>query len=397
MKLFVKLFFIILSINTVLAQNKSDLQDRKKQLLEEIKWSNSLLKETKKNKVLSLNQLKSLNKKIDVRKQLIQSMQQELMILNEEIELSKRKKSLLENDLDSLKQKFSLLVQQAYKNNRHFNRLLFLFSSKDFHQAYKRTRYIKQVSKYRKSQAKEIQKKQEALEGVIIISKKHKAIKQNLITNKRLENELLKQEQVEQSIGLAALSEKENDLKFALEKKEEQHKKIQKEIRRIIAEELKSISSMNSKKSFEATPESIALSKGFVSNKSRFPWPVAKGLIISKYGKQKHPVLKGVTIDNNGIEIATEAHSPCRTIFDGKVSSILTMPNNTKVVMIRHGEYISVYSNLSEVIIEKDELLKTKDQIGYVYTSKMEGGSVLDFQLWKGSQKLNPESWLLKR
>ena len=159
MKLFVKLFFIILSINTVLAQNKSDLQDRKKQLLEEIKWSNSLLKETKKNKVLSLNQLKSLNKKIDVRKQLIQSMQQELMILNEEIELSKRKKSLLENDLDSLKQKFSLLVQQAYKNNRHFNRLLFLFSSKDFHQAYKRTRYIKQVSKYRKSQAKEIQKK----------------------------------------------------------------------------------------------------------------------------------------------------------------------------------------------------------------------------------------------
>ena len=196
---------------------------------------------------------------------------------------------------------------------------------------------------------------------------------------------------------MAALSEKENDLKFALEKKEEQHKKIQKEIRRIIAEELKSISSMNSKKSFEATPESIALSKGFVSNKSRFPWPVAKGLIISKYGKQKHPVLKGVTIDNNGIEIATEAHSPCRTIFDGKVSSILTMPNNTKVVMIRHGEYISVYSNLSEVIIEKDELLKTKDQIGYVYTSKMEGGSVLDFQLWKGSQKLNPESWLLKR
>ena len=125
MNLFVKLFFIILSINPVLAQNKSDLQDRKKQLLEEIKWSNSLLKETQKNKVLSLNQLKSLNKKIAVRKQLIQSMQQELTILNEEIELSKRKKSLLENDLDSLKQNFSLIVQQAYKNNRHFNRLLF--------------------------------------------------------------------------------------------------------------------------------------------------------------------------------------------------------------------------------------------------------------------------------
>ena len=127
------------------------------------------------------------------------------------------------------------------------------------------------------------------------------------------------------------------------------------------------------------------------------PWPVSKGLIISKFGKQKHPVLAGVNIENNGIEIATEPQGICRSIFNGKVSSILTMPNGTKVVMIRHGEYISVYSNLGEVFIEKGQEVETKENIGVVYTSKQEGSTVIDFQLWKSSQKLNPQLWLMKK
>ena len=127
------------------------------------------------------------------------------------------------------------------------------------------------------------------------------------------------------------------------------------------------------------------------------PWPVSKGLIISKFGKQKHPVLAGVNIENNGIEIATEPQAVCRSIFNGKISSILTMPNGTKVVMIRHGEYISVYSNLGEVFIEKGQEVGTKENIGIVYTSKQEGSTVIDFQLWKSSQKLNPHLWLMKK
>ena len=139
------------------------------------------------------------------------------------------------------------------------------------------------------------------------------------------------------------------------------------------------------------------MSNNFTANKGKLPWPVAKGLVISKFGKQKHPILTGVTIENNGVEIATEQHSPCRSVFDGKVSSVLVMPNGTKVVMVRHGEYISVYSNLSEVYVEKGKLLNTKDQIGLVFTSIQEGSTIIDFQLWKGAQKLNPQSWLMMK
>ena len=141
----------------------------------------------------------------------------------------------------------------------------------------------------------------------------------------------------------------------------------------------------------------MKLSNSFSTNKGSLSWPVSKGLIISKFGKQKHPVLAGVNVENNGIEIATEPQSTCRSIFNGKVSSILTMPNGTKVVMIRHGEYISVYSNLGEVFIQKGQEVATKENLGLVYTSKQEGSTVIDFQLWKSSQKLNPQLWLMKK
>ena len=380
-----------------MAQDRTELQKRKKQLLEEIQLSNKVLKQTQKDKDVSYHQLKTLKQKIAIRSQLIRTIQKEVGYIKEEVELSQKQKLVLEQELDSLKVDYAYLVQQAYKSSRHFNRLLFLFSSRDFQQAYKRATYIRQISQYRKFQAQAINEKQIALEKSIIVLEKQKEIKQNLIDEKRVEYELFNQEQAQQSISLATLSEKEKELKKALEEKKKQRKKIQKEIERIIAEELKKATNPGKANSFASTPEAIALSNSFSSNKGVLPWPVAKGLVISKFGKQKHPILTGVSIENNGIEIATEAHSSCRSIFDGKVSSVLTMPNGTKVVMVRHGEYISVYSNLSEVSIEKGEELSTKEQIGLVYTSKQEGSTVIDFQLWKSSQKLNPQYWLMKK
>jgi septal ring factor EnvC (AmiA/AmiB activator) len=380
-----------------MAQSRSELQKRKKQLLEEIQLSNEVLQQTQKDKDLSYHQLKTLKQKIDIRSQLIRTIQKEVGYIKEEIELSQRQQILLEEELDSLKVEYAYLVKKAYKSSRHFNRILFLFSSSDFQQAYKRLSYIRQISKYRQLQAKEISNKQLELEKSILVLEKQRQIKQNLIDNKRVENELLTQERSQQSVSLAALSQKEKELKKALEVKKKKRKQIQKEIERIIAEELRKTSNSNTAKSFASTPEAIALSNSFTSNKGKLPWPVSKGLVISKFGKQKHPVLSGVTVENNGIEIATEEHSACRTIFEGKVSSVLTMPNGIKVVMVRHGEYISVYSNLSEVYVEKGEELSTKEQIGLVFTSQQEGSTVIDFQLWKGSQKLNPQSWLMRK
>ena len=379
-----------------MAQDKGRLQERKKLLLEEIQFSNKLLEQTKKEKNVSFHQLKTLKQKIAIRAQLIRTIQKEVVYINEEIQLNQNEKLRLELELDSLKINYAYLIQQAYKSRKHFNRILFLFSSRDFQQAYKRASYMRQISQYRLSQADIISAKQAELQNSIMILKKRKSIKQNLIENKQIEYETYKEEQAQEAISLAALSEKEKELKKDLETKKFQRKKIQTEIERIIADELKKASKTNSAIGFASTPEAIKLSNNFSSNKGELPWPVSKGLIISKFGKQKHPVLPGVNLENNGIEIATEPQSLCRSIFNGKVSSVITMPNGTKVVMIRHGEYISVYSNLGEVFIEKGQEVATKENIGIVYTSKQEGSTVIDFQLWKSSQKLNPELWLMK-
>jgi septal ring factor EnvC (AmiA/AmiB activator) len=397
MKLFINILLVFLSCSTLMAQDRSDLQKRKHKLLEEIEFSNEVLQQTQKDKNLSYNQLKTLKQKISIRSQLIRTIQKEVGYIKEEITLTEIQNENLQSELDSLKIEYAHLIKQAYNSSRHFNRLLFLFSSTDFQQAYKRAAYIRQIAQYRQIQAQTIELRQEDLEASIVVLKNQHSIKQHLIDNKRVENELLNQEQAQQSVSLAALSEKEKELKKALDQKRKQRKKIQKEIERIIAEELRKANNSGSVNNFASTPEAIALSNNFTSNKGKLPWPVAKGLVISKFGKQKHPILAGVTIENNGVEIATEQHSPCRSVFDGKVSSVLVMPNGTKVVMVRHGEYISVYSNLSEVYVEKGEFLNTKDQLGLVFTSIQEGSTIIDFQLWKGTQKLNPQSWLMRK
>ena len=380
-----------------MAQEKAKLQERKKLLLEEIQFSNKVLEQTKKEKDVSFHQLKTLKQKIAIRAQLIRTIQKEVGYINDEIQHNQNEKLGLELELDSLKINYAYIIQQAYKSRKHFNRILFLFSSRDFQQAYKRVSYMRQISQYRLSQADLISAKQAELQNSIMILKKQKSIKQNLIESKQVEYELYNKEQAQEVISLATLSEKEKELKNALEAKKIQRKKIQKEIERIIADELKKASNINVVVDFASTPEAIKLSNSFSTNKGSLPWPVSRGLIISKFGKQKHPVLAGVNIENNGIEIATEPQGICRSVFNGRVSSIITMPNGTKVVMIRHGEYISVYSNLGEVFIEKGQGVETKENIGIVYTSKQEGSTVIDFQLWKSSQKLNPQLWLMKK
>jgi septal ring factor EnvC (AmiA/AmiB activator) len=366
MKLFISIGFVLLSFLSLTAQTRAELQNRKKKLLEEIELSNTLLDQTLSNKKVSLHQLKALKQKIAIRSQLIRTIQSEVGLLREEIDLKARQQIILTTELDTLKS------------------------------SYKRLFYIRQISNYRVFQADEIAQKTLALTKSILVLENQKKIKQNLISDKRLENQLLNQEQAQESISLASLSEKEKELSKVLDVKRRKRKKIQQEIERIIAEELRKVTASGST-NFTSTPEALALSEGFATNKGKLPWPVAKGMVISKFGKQKHPVLSGVVVENNGVEIATESHSSCRSVFKGKVSSVLAMPNGVKVVMIRHGEYISVYANLSEVYVQKGEEVSTKTQIGLVFTSKQEGSTVIDFQLWKGSQKMNPQSWLMNK
>ena len=395
MKLLTKTCIFFFFFAALSAQDRVSLQKRKKKLLKEINFTSKMLEQTNTEKTFSLNRLKTLKQKIEIRSQLIRTIQKELGFINEERTLSLNQKKLLQSELEALKKSYALLIRQSYKSARHFNRLLFLFSSRDFQQAYKRVALIKQISKYRKSQATKIELKQEKIVQNIARLERHKKIKERLVEETKSEKKLFNQEKIAKSIGLAALSEKEKQLKQEVDEKKLQKEKIQKEIQRIIAEEIKKRTEKEKITKFAPTPETIMLSKSFASNKTILPWPVSKGIVISKFGSQKHPVLNGVLVENNGIEIATEANAACRSVFDGVVSSILTMPNGTIVIMIRHGEYISVYTNLSESYVEKGEQVKTKDLLGLVYTSKSGGVTVIDFQLWKGAQKVDPQTWLM--
>ncbi len=396
MKLLTNLCCLLLFFASLNAQNRTNLQKRKKNLLEEIQLINQMLEKTKQQKTFSLNQLKTLKQKIEIRSQLIATIEKELRFIHEERALNLKQKKLFEEELESLKNNYALMIKQSYKSTRKNSRILFLLSSRDFQQAFKRLAMIKQISEYRKSQATKIEYKQKEVNQIIKRLEKHTKIKERLINDTNSEKLLLNEEQITKSIGLVELSNKEKKLTQGINEKKLKKEKIEKEIQRIIAEELRK-EKENKKRSFAETPDSERLSNSFTSNKALLPWPVSKGLVISKFGKQKHAVLKGVTVDNNGIEIATESNTLCRSVFDGTVSSVLTMPNGTKVIMIRHGEFISVYSNLGESLVRKGEIVKTKDPLGVIYTSKSEGATVIDFQLWKGSQKVNPEIWLMKK
>ena len=239
MKLFTKILLLLLLCNNLMAQEKARLQKRKKLLLEEIQFSNKVLEQTKKEKDVSFHQLKTLKQKIAVRTQLIRTIQKEVGYINQEIELNQNETLRLELELDSLKINYAYLIQQAYKSRKHFNRILFLFSSRDFQQAFKRASYMRQISQHRLSQADIISENQAKLKNSIMMLKKQKSIKQNLIENKQVEYELYNKEQTQEAISLAALSEKEKELKKGLEAKKTQRKKIQKEIERIISDELK--------------------------------------------------------------------------------------------------------------------------------------------------------------
>ena len=386
----------------VLGQTKKELQEQRKRLSEEISYANKLLEETKKNKNLSLNELQTLRKKIDVREALIRSMGREVDLINTEVKEAEKSIATLDLRLEKLRENYAVMIRTAYKQQKSYNRVLFVLSADDLNQAYKRFRYLQEYSVYRKSQAEEItvaiKDKEEQIERL----KSHRRQKGNLLEEKRKENKILAQEKSKHQLDLQSLKMQEDELLKSIQQKQQKAKALQKAIQKAIEEEMriareKATASGSGSKEYALTPEAKALSANFVSNKAKLPWPVDKGVVTSKYGKQRHPVLPNITIENNGIEISTSPGSNARAVFKGKVSSILKLPSGLKVVILRHGEYSTIYSNLSDVFVSKGDEVTTKQNLGIIFTDPSDQKSVIDFQLWKGTATQNPTLWLFKR
>jgi murein hydrolase activator len=361
--------FILIFIPVVLfpflafsQESKEKLQKTKKQLEEDIRYTARLLEETHQTKQNSLNKVILLNRQIEKRQSLISAISGEVDQIQVQMELQGRHISTLSEELKKMKGEYARMIYYAYKNLNAYNRLLFIFSSEDFNQAYRRLLYYQQYSAYRRTQAELIRDAQMNLNRKQKELEETKAQKLTLARSEESEKGHLTQEKEEKDKTVQQLSKKEKELEATLREKQKTAEKLEREIGKLIAAEIKAAAERAKKADNRdaktkmktvrteilLTNDEQVLSSSFAYNKGKLPWPSEHGVITGRFGEHAHPVLKYVKVKNNGIDISTVKGASVRTVFAGKVSRVMSFPNLNKVVIIRHGEYLTVYSNLEE-------------------------------------------------
>lgn len=403
-KFFVYILFVVsfLISGNSFAQTKNELEAKKKELQKEITLTNKLLNETQKSKELSLDELLKLKSKINARQGLISALNSEVRLYNKQIKKNIEDIEALEADLKKLKDEYAKMIYYAYLHKNSYDKIMFIFASNSFNQAYKRLKYLQQYSDFRKNQANSIVKTQQDLKQKITELDQAKQEKIALLSLEEQEKQKLAVEQVEKENVVKSLQGKEKQLKQDLAKKQEAANKLQKAIQKIIEEEIRKAREAakkagNESKGFPMTPEALKLSNSFASNKGKLPWPVLEGVITERFGQHPHPVLTGIVVNNNGIDISTTKGAIARAIFEGEVSSVAIIPGEGKVVMIRHGEYLSVYSYMSEVYVKKGDKVDTKQHLGTLVNDSGNSKTDVHLEIWKGMTKLNPEYWIYRK
>lgn len=386
------IFFLFLLLVSLMSNGQSieELKMQKEKTAKEIDYTTQLLNETGKNSKTSLNKLSVLGQQIELRHKLIDNYNSELSILDQSIVDNVEIIEILSADLEKVKSDYVSLIRQAYRNVGSANQVLFILSSESFNQAYKRILYTRQLAQHRKRQAGLIKAIQDIQVEKVEDLSKRKSEQTKVLNQKMREYSKLNQEKDKQSTYYSQLKNKEKELKKLLEKQRKAEQNLQNAIEKLIEEEAK-------KHKSAGTKQDKALSDNFEKNKGNFPWPTEQGLITDRFGEHAHPVMKNIIIRNNGVDITTKPGSKARSIFNGEVSKVFFIPGSNSAVIIRHGEYISVYANLKEVYVKAGDKVKTKQDIGLIYTDQDEDDkTVLKFQIWKENVKLDPEKWITR-
>jgi septal ring factor EnvC (AmiA/AmiB activator) len=384
-------------------KDRKDLEQKKKKLQQEMANLNNMLNETTNNKEVTLTQLITLSKKISVRQEIIATINSEVEVLQAQINKGNDSIGSMQTHLDELKKEYAHMVYESYKNENAYSKLMFIFASKDFEQAIMRMRYLQEYEEYRHKQAVLIDSTKKDLNVKVQHLQQKKEEKKELLQSQEDEKQKLAGEKDDQQKVFSELQGKEKKLKEQLAEKQSAAKKLDDAIHKLIEEEIKKanakVAVKNSKnsKSIEPslTPEAKALSKTFESNKGKLPWPVVEGTIFRQYGS--YSPLPGITLTNNGIDISTSKGAVVRAVFDGVVTAVVDVPSSGKVVMIRHGEFLTVYANLKDVWVKAGDKVETKKNLGTILFDEEEGKTDLQFQIWKGQDKQNPEDWLYSK
>jgi septal ring factor EnvC (AmiA/AmiB activator) len=383
------LLFLFFS-NSLYSQTKAELEEKRKKTLEEISYVDNLLKTTEKEKNESINAVKIIGKKLNLRESVINNMGQEISLLSDRIALNTLAIDMMETDLKALKNDYAKAVINSYKQKKGYPDIVYILSAKDFNQGYKRLKYLQQVTKFRRRESEIILELKTQIETSKIKLQNDFNRISELKTREVQQKDLLEKEQGKKQEMVKSLSNREKQLKNDLEEKKRIASKIAIEIAKLIDEEKKkSIKS-------EVTPEQKLIGDNFLENKGRLPWTVENGIITSHFGIQQNPVLKYVTEKNIGIEITSSGKVAARSIFQGVVANIFTIRGANMTVIIRHGKYLSVYTNIVNVKVKKGDKVETKEEIGDVYSDPKDNyNCVLKFMICETDYQ-DPEVWLTK-
>ncbi len=377
-------------------QKIEDLENERKVLKNEILEINSLLINNSKKKKNAFNDLESLTYKINKTETLIKLTNDQINLLNFEVEKNEDKIDKLNVEIIAARKDYSDMIFNSYKSRLKENRLMFLLSAENFLQAFKRSQYFEQFSQNRKEMALSIQTKVGTVKKIIDTLKTKISVKDSLINFNLSEKKILSNEKKEQNNLIRSLRKKESAYKKQINDKQRQASLLDKEIDRLIKEAIKESNINSSLSTFSLTPEAKALAESFYKNKGKLPWPVERGVIIQKFGLQSHPVVKTTKIKSNGIVIATTKNANIRSVFNGKVLSILKFKGSNLTVLIQHGNYISVYKNLSKVYVNKGQNVESYDIIGEVFSSNSESKTTLQFSIFNNTTALDPYLWIAK-
>lgn len=397
-----------LTVSAGLAQpdKQKELEDRRVRIINEIKKINALLFKTSGQKKSVLTQVEDISQRISARENLIKVTNRQANLLTRNINDNLQKIEQLRDELKELKDDYAAMISKSYKSKSQQSRIMFLFSSENFLQAYKRLQYMKQYARQRKKQGESIKEKATLLQQLnkdLIEQKKKKEL---LITENEGAKKKLQQEKKDQEVLVASLRKDEGKFSSQIKKKQKQAAAIEKQIEDLIKEAIAKSNREAAKKTskkitkaskkFSLTPEAKILAANFTSNKGKLIWPVQKGVVTQSFGSHRHPQFPNVTTNNNGVDITTEDNAKARAIFAGEVMQIQQIKGANQAIYIRHGDYITIYRNLATVLVKKGDKVTSKQNIGTIYKNPINGKTILKFYIYKNAKKMNPADWVYK-
>ncbi len=392
MNLFRVILVLFFSCTLTIAYSQSieAIKKKNEKTEKEIAYLNKLLSTARNDQSATVQKITIINQKIVKGKEMIQSLTNEIKYIEKNIDDNESVKSGLEANRKQMLDFYAKMVYETWKKRNISDKLVYIFSSSSFSQAYARYKYFEQVQDYSKRQLKQIQQTNDSL--TTINTQLAKLIAQKNLAQSKISaqnNELIK-EQNEANKYVAELKKKEKELVRKLNAEIKNRERFKKELEKLIAAQAKKSGSKNS--NYKLTPEEKLISDDFAKNRGKLPWPVEQGFVSEKFGINVHPVFKQVKLNNAGITITTSRNADVRAVFKGVVTEIMFIPGDNNVVIVRHGNYLTVYSNLVEIFIKKGDTVNVKQKIGKLASSGE--GSTLNFQVWKDKDNLDPQLWL---